>query len=443
MEHSMETDFQGNIILETEKITFGKKFAIPIALIAGIITYYVTYWLLAKLLAWLESNEALGFFNKKQGTSRPVHAFIVALIVYILVWYYLSTGELSSIFGHRMTIYVIRRMFAIVPIFFGISIITFATMNFVADPLKLVAIASPGHGAAEGAAARVEKLKKEWGLDKPAHVRYIIWLLEFITGYLGESFTLRRSVNRIIAEYAYPTLKLQYVAFIVSLAIAIPLGVLAAKYRATGIDATVSIIALIGLSMPIFVTGIMLIYFFGGAGLNWFPVSGMSSLEPVSYSDLFKDKGLMAVLERMWLATIDSAKHMTLPTVTLAFAGMAGYTRLVRAQMLEILRQDYILAARANGLPERDITWKHAFRNALIPIVTFVGLFVGSALAGAPITETVFTWPGLGYFYVSIALATYDYPSIISINMVITLMILVANLLTDITYVYLDPRIRI
>ena len=140
--------------------------------------------------------------------------------------------------------------------------------------------------------------------------------------------------------------------------------------------------------------------------------------------------------------TVDSLLHMTLPTIALTFASLALYTRLVRSTMLEVLRQDYILAARANGLSERVITWKHAFRNVLIPVVTYVGLFLASALAGAPITETLFTWPGLGYRYV-VAVNNLDFPMILGTTAVLTILILIGNLVTDIAYVAVDPRIEL
>ncbi len=398
------------------------KYAFPISFVVFIIAYYA--FLKAIYIIWEH--------------KRPVHAFLLALVVWVLVWYYLRTGEIKSFFGQRMTIYIIRRLLAMIPIFLGISIITFSMLNIVGDPVQI---------AIGQSRIRSEEIKqalmKKYGVDKPPYIRYLEWLKGFVTGDLGTSLYDNTRVDTYLKAMAWETLKLQYVSFIMGISIAIPLGVWAAKYMNTGIDITVSTIALLGLSMPIFVTGILLIYTLGA----YLPTNGAHTVNAPwmpddNYWELIKQGQVLQALKNFYIITMDSIKHLILPSITLAFAGMASYTRIVRSSMLEILRQDFILAARANGLPESVITWKHAFRNATIPVATFVGLFLGGALAGAPITETVFTWPGLGQFYITV-LGRFDYPVILGLNMIITLMILAANLLTDIAYVYLDPRIKL
>ncbi|MCK5140742.1 MAG: ABC transporter permease, partial [Candidatus Heimdallarchaeota archaeon] len=183
-------------------------------------------------------------------------------------------------------------------------------------------------------------------------------------------------------------------------------------------------------------------------GLGWFPAAKAHRIPtptPVFSGtnwDLFWGGEWATWWGNVTLRLGDSLIHMVLPTVTLLFNFMAIYTRLVRSTMLEVLRQDYILAARANGIAERIITWKHAFRNTLVPVVTFVGLFLATALAGAPITETLFTWPGLGFKYVS-AIGLLDFPMILGTVAVLTILILLGNLITDIVYVAVDPRIEL
>ena len=398
------------------------KYAFPISFVVFIIAYYFFYKLI--YIIWKH--------------KRPVHAFLLALTVWVLVWYYIRTGELKSFFGQRMTIYIVRRLLAMIPIFLGISIITFAMLNMVGDPVQIAI----GQSRIKDPKYK-EYLRKKFGLDKPPYMRYLIWLKGFITGDLGTSIYDNTRVETYLKAMAWETLKLQFVGFFIGIVIAIPLGVWAAKYMNTGIDITVSTIALLGLSMPIFVTGILLIYIFG----QKLPTSGAHSVNAPwfpddNYWELIRQGLIITAIKNFIIITADSIKHLILPSITLAFAGMASYTRIVRSSMLEILRQDFILAARANGLPEQVITWKHAFRNATIPVATFVGLFLGGALAGAPITETVFSWPGLGQFYI-IALGRFDYPILLGLNMIITLLILTANLLTDIAYVYLDPRIKL
>ncbi len=409
-------------VLDTEE-TLVSRFAFPLSFLVALFSYFFF--------------DTLIQITFRKG-SRPVHSAILATIVWVMVWYYLKTGELRSMFGHRMTIYIVRRLLAMIPIFLGISILTFALLNLVSDPVQIAL----GQTRIK-TEAQIEALKKKFGVDRPLYVRYLIWLKGFVTGDLGTSLYDNQSVAGILESRAWETLKLQYVSFVIGIAIAIPLGVWAAKYMNTGIDVTVSTIALLGLSLPVFVTGILLIYAFG----EYLPTSGAHTtnspnIPSDNYWELIQQGAVLLALKNFFIITWDGILHLILPTITLAFAGMAGYTRIVRSSMLEILRQDYILAARANGLPDRYITWKHAFRNATIPVATFVGLFIGGALGGAPITETVFTWPGLGQLYID-KLANFDYPIILALNMIITLMILISNLLTDIAYVYLDPRIKL
>ncbi len=338
----------------------------------------------------------------------------------------------------RLTIYILRRLLTLIPLFIAIMIMTFAMVSGLGDPVALLLL-----GKINVTEQDKINLTRSLGLDKPVYARFIIWFYNFLHGNLGESYRGGRSINKMIGELVWETLKLQLASFILALLIAIPLGVVAAKNQNTWIDSTASTIALLGLSMPIFVFGLMLIYIFGGYGLGWLPSAKAHSVPIISVNWAALKAGDWATWWQTLIGrTTDSLLHMILPTIALTFASLATYTRLVRTTMLEVLRQDYILAARANGLSERVITWKHAWRNVLIPIVTYAGLFLASALAGAPITETLFTWPGLGYRYV-VAVGLLDFPMILGDTAILTILILIGNLITDIVYVAVDPRIEL
>jgi len=247
-----------------------------------------------------------------------------------------------------------------------------------------------------------------------------------LTGNLGFSYT-NGSVSNIISQELWATLELQLIGLAFSLAIAIPIGVLSARKRYSLVDVTVTSASLIGTSIPIFFLGVAFILIFG-YDLHWFPSGGLQSITPDKYpfGSLF--------LDQLW--------HLTLPAAVYTFALLAPVVLLVRSSMLEVLRQDYIFAARASGLRERTVIYKHGLRNALIPIVTYVGLYFGGLLAGAPVTETVFNWPGVGRQFVA-STGNLDFPVIQAIVVIITLMTLVANIVTDVTYAYIDPRIRL
>ena len=300
--------------------------------------------------------------------------------------------------------YVLRRALFLIPVFFGITLLVFSIERLAGDPVQLLTALNPRVNEAQRQA-----LRHYYGLDKPVYVQYLIWVQELFLGDLGSSFAVFNgvSVNYLIATRTWTTLEIQFLGLVFSLLIAIPIGVLSAKRRYSLLDVTVTSSALIGTSIPIFFMGIVFILAFGYY-LGWFPSGGAQSTIPSQYF----------------------------------FALLAPIVLLVRSSMLEVLRQDYILAARASGLSERTVIYKHALKNAFIPIVTYIGLYFGGLLAGAPITETVFNWPGVGRLFVD-ATNVLDFPIIQAVVVLITLMTLIANLLTDIAYAYFDPRIRL
>ena len=352
-------------------------------------------------------------------------------------WYGIG-GWFKSLARNRLLIYSFRRILTIIPLFIGISIITFSLMYLIGDPLGYLIQQNPHITPAD-----IDKIRETLGLAKPPMQQYIIWLWGFARFDLGLTFFTREPVLDAIGNFLSETLKLQITQFLISLIISILLGVMAAKFQNSWIDSGISAMALLFQSMPIFVVGYLLIFIFSGRGLNWFPPGkAHSTPEPVTnWAGLWNGQ-LGDFIQSFFVHTGDTIWYMILPVTTLVFSSLALFTRLVRGSMLDILRQDYILSARANRLSERAVLISHGLRNALLPVVTYIGLFVGAVLGGTPITETVFSFPGLGRKFVQY-IGRLDHPLIMAISMIITLMILVANLVTDIAYVWVDPRIEI
>jgi len=316
--------------------------------------------------------------------------------------------------------YVARRLLYMIPLFLGISILSFLVMYAAGDPIRIILLGKPNVTK-----ETVDALKAYYGLDKPIPLQYVNWLWNLLQGNFGRSLYAARPVNKIIGSWFLETVKLQLVSIILALVISIFVGVFSAKRQYSKLDLTVTSTALFGVSMPTFWFGIILIIIFS-FNLGWLPSSG-------AYGDPVK-----------WWGdpVLDSIAHIILPAAVLTYVSLAQNIRLIRASMLEVLRQDYILAAKASGLRERSITYRHALRNAISPVVTYLGLSLGGIIGGAPITETVFGWPGLGRRFVDAALQL-DFPVVMGITVIITIMTLVANLVTDISYAVLDPRVRI
>lgn len=344
-----------------------------------------------------------------------------------------GSGRLSGFLSNPMIIYIIRRVMVLIPLWFGISIVTFAMVRLSGDPRNVVL---PSGQATEAIKRSIEL---RYRLNDSYPVQYWTWLKNFTRwefGYSGlfATYNPSKQIETLIVE----TAKLQYLALFFAIVLAIPLGIAAAKNRNSPIDYTVSALALLGLSMPIYLTGYLLITIFGGGGLNILPSGGAST----PYIDQTARELYSNGFERFLYILKDDIEHLILPLIALTFFQIALITRLVRSSMLEVLNQDYILAARANGISERKIVWKHALRNAIIPAITFIAISLGTALAGAPITETVFNWPGLGRNFVR-SIYQRDLAITLGITMIITTLILISNLLADILYVYIDPRIRV
>ena len=320
--------------------------------------------------------------------------------------------------------YIIRRLIYLIPLFFGILVIVFVASRIAGDPVQLMTTQNP-----RITAESKQLLREYYGLDKPLYYQFFMFIGQLFQGNLGNSYAIRGGIPvvTLIGDYAWLTFQLQLVALVLSLLIAIPVGIISAKKQYSKLDVSVTTTSLLGTCIPVFYMGIIAIIIFS------------------YYLGLFPPGGAYSILAERYpfgSPLIDNLWHMVLPTAVLTFAIIAPVVLLVRSSMLEVLRQDYILAARASGLSERSVIYRHALRNALIPVVTYVGLFFGTMLAGAPITETVFNWPGVGRLFVD-ATTKLDFPVIMGITVFITIMTLFANLITDLTYVYIDPRIRL
>lgn len=315
--------------------------------------------------------------------------------------------------------YIIRRLLFMIPVFLGVAILTFAVGNAAGNPINLIRA-----GLKNPNPAILKALTVYYHLDRPVWERFLYWLWDLLHGNLGVSISGRPVLSQI-GPWTFTTLELQILSLILAIVIGVPVGVYSSKHQYSKADYAITTTAIFGFSMPTFWLGIMLIVVFS-LQLGWLPSSGAASV-----SNLWWGNGILD-----WLA------HLILPTAVLTYVSLATIVRLVRANMLEVMRQDYILAARASGLSERTVTYRYALRNAISPVVTIIGLGFGAALGGAPATETVFSWPGLGYAFTQAAL-TLDIPLVQGITIVITLMVLIANLITDFVYAMVDPRVTV
>ena len=294
-------------------------------------------------------------------------------------------------------------------VLFGISLVTFAlTYLSPGDPVRTM-YASSGMLPSEEV---IQQTREALGLNRSFFVQYWCWLRDCLSGYFGISFSARKPVSDVIILRLGPTLKLAFMSLIVMLIISIPLGMLAAVKKNKVIDYFIRGTTFLGISIPNFWVGLMLLYV----------VALKFKLVPV-------------------ISTGDGIDKMILPVLTLAFAMSAKYTRQVRTAILEELNQDYVIGARSRGIKESTILWKHVFPNALLPLITLLGLSLGSLLGGTAVIEVIFSYPGLGSLAVS-AITSYDYPLIQAYVMWIALIYMVINLLVDISYRYIDPRVR-
>jgi peptide/nickel transport system permease protein len=309
-----------------------------------------------------------------------------------------------------MVAYVIRRLLQGIVVLLLITFVAFAILQAApGDPVELML----GEGAIMITEQQREAILARWGLDKPWYEQYYLWLTNFVTGDLGESIVRAGTpVHEMIIDAAIPTLKLNGLAFLVSTLIAIPAGMLAAIKRYSIYDSAVMVVASAGVALPLFWVALMLIIFFS-LKLGWLPPFGANS----------------------W-------KGYILPVATLAMNEVALLTRMMRGTMLEVLEHDYVRTARAKGLSEYAVIVGHAVRNAMLPVVTVLGVRVGLLVSGTVVVESIFAWPGLGQLFIT-SVERFDFQVVQAIVVLFAVFVLVANLLTDLLYAYIDPRIRL
>lgn len=329
---------------------------------------------------------------------------------------------------------ILERVLAVVPIMFVVAIIVFLFMRLTpGDPVDIM-MGETGFVSA----GEVENLRREFNLDKPLYVQLYIFLADAIRGDLGNSFVKRAPVSKLIAERLPATIELALGALLFGLAVAMPIGIISAIKQNSAIDRLSMAGAFVGISMPPFWLGIILMLIFSVI-LRWLPVSGRldHTITLQSITGLYV---LDSILTSNWPALVSSLKHLVLPSVSLGAAVAATVARILRSSMLEVLRQDYVLLARAKGVPHTKVIIKHALRNALIPTVTVVGLQIGVLLGGNMIVETVFAWPGLGRLVVQ-AIFARDFPLVQGAVMVYAFVFVIMNLIVDVLYTYLNPKI--
>ncbi|MGH7278095.1 MAG: ABC transporter permease [Candidatus Rokuibacteriota bacterium] len=302
---------------------------------------------------------------------------------------------------------LVGRLLALVPVVFGITLLVFL--------LNAIGLGDPTRAAMgqRGDPEALERMRREYALDRPLPVQYVIWIGRLARGDLGQSFREQRPVADVIAERLPATIRLAVAATLISVVLGCAVGALAALRPGSVLDHALMGLAVLGISTPVFWLGMMLILVFA-VNLGWLPVSGYGG---------------------------GDGRHLILPALTLGALHTGTVARMTRSSLLEVIRQDYVQTARAKGLSEPTVLVKHAFRNALIPVVTVVGIGLASLLVGAPLTETVFAWPGVGRLLVA-AVGQRDLPVVMGAVMVFALVYVLGNLAVDLAYLVIDPRTR-
>ncbi len=330
-----------------------------------------------------------------------------------------------------MFTYLIKRLLEMIPTIFGITLLSFFIIHLApGKPTDILTELNP-----KITPEAREKLEKYYGLDKPIIVQYGMWLKRIVRLDFGESFsTDRRPVMEKIWDRSQPLLERKlFITFLINalsmlliFIIAIPIGISSATHQYSFFDKVTTVFVFIGFAIPSFWLGLLLMMLFG-IQLDWLPISGLKSMNYESLS--------------LWGKIWDRTSHLLLPVFVSSFGGIAGFSRYMRSNMLEVIRQDYITTARAKGLPESKVIYRHALRNALLPIITLLGLSVPGLIGGSVIFENIFGIPGMGQlFYLSVM--TRDYPMVMCILTIGAILTLSGNLMADIGYMLADPRIR-
>ncbi len=316
--------------------------------------------------------------------------------------------------------FLARRLAQSLVVFAGLSVLLFTLLVLTpGDPVELLASSLPDVQSED-----IARLRKYYGLDDPVYIRYFKWARTVVKGDLGYSRTYGQPVSHLIRQRLGNTLQLLTGAFLIAFSVGVGIGVYSALHQYSFLDYVATLFSFAGLAMPVFWQGILFILLFA-VWLPWFPAGGMITPGVAS--------GAPMVLDRL--------HHLVLPTVVLATVGMASWVRYSRSSMLEVIRQDYVRTARAKGLADQIVTRKHAVRNALIPIITLVALAIPGILDGAVVTETVFSWPGMGLLLFQAVLG-HDHAVAMAVLLFLAVATILANLMADVTYALVDPRIR-
>ena len=322
-----------------------------------------------------------------------------------------------------MTSYLIKRILMLIPLMIGISLISFSVIHLApGEPVEMQVAMNP-----KVSKESRERLRKLYGLDKPLTEQYFTWVGKLARLDLGRSFSSdSRPVVDKIKERLPVTLSLNIIALLLEFGLAIPIGILAATHRDTWLDKGLTIFVFIGFAVPTFWLALLLMYFFG-VKLNWLPISGLHTLGSESYG----------TLRYLW----DMAKHLIMPIMVASFGSLAGLSRYMRSSMLNVIEQDYITTARAKGLSERVVIYKHALRNALLPLITLLGFSIPGLIGGSVIFESIYSIPGMGQLFYQSVLSR-DYPVVMGILVIGAFLTLIGNLIADVCYALADPRIR-
>lgn len=329
--------------------------------------------------------------------------------------------------------YIVRRLISMIPTLFGVSVVVFLFIHLIpGDPASAM--------LRENAPAEVaERIRESLGLNRPLYEQYAIYLGKVLRGDLGRSLVTNNPVTDDLANRLPATAELSILAILIATLVGIPAGIISAVRRNSIIDTASMFLSLTGVSMPIFWLGLMAIYLFA-VELHWVP-SGTRIGPDVQLTRITNFYLLDALLTGNFAALGDLLHHLILPSIVLATVPMAILARMTRSSMLEALNQDYVRTAHAKGLRARVVVVRHALKNALLPIITVIGLQVGGLLSGAILTETIFGWPGVGrWVYDSIQLR--DYPVVQGVTLTIALIFVFVNLLVDLSYAFVDPRIH-
>jgi len=324
--------------------------------------------------------------------------------------------------------YIVKRLIHLIPVILIISVVLFGLLKLMPGSPERFMVQCPEGQNPEACEAARQDYRDRYRLDEPLVVQYLFWAGNLLQGDLGDSGYFNRPVTEVVGSYIVNSIYLNVVTIVFSFLIAIPIGIVSAIKRYSLFDNFWQVFSLLGISMPSFFFGILLIYLFS-MQLGWFPLSGMTDPRTVHPSkDIF-----------YW---VDVLHHMILPATVLIIQSLAGTIRYVRSAMIDVISQDYIRTARSKGLSEKVVIYSHAFRNALIPVVTLIAFSIPALFSGATIIETIFSWPGIGRILVQ-SLQRRDYSLVLAMNMFYAVLALMSNLLMDLGYAIVDPRVKL